>query len=59
MAAAATLIGIVSVASGLGGSLVLDTPAGPTIVCAAALLFLAGRLAGLMPQAGRRGGTSR
>jgi zinc transport system permease protein len=58
MAPAATLIGDVSVASGLGGSLVLDTPAGPTIVCAAALLFLAGRLAGLIPQRLRREPTS-
>ena len=39
MAALAALVGCVAVAVGLGGSLVWDTPSGPSIVVAAALLF--------------------
>lgn len=39
MAALAALIGVLSVAGGLGGSLVFDTPAGPTIVIALAGFF--------------------
>ena len=39
MAALASLAGCVAVAGGLGGSLVWDTPSGPSIVVAAALLF--------------------
>ena len=39
MALLAALIGLLSVALGLGASLYLDTPSGPSIVTAAALLF--------------------
>jgi zinc transport system permease protein len=39
MALLAAVIGGVAVASGLGGSLVLDTPAGPSIVVSALILF--------------------
>lgn len=39
MAIAATLIGLASVVLGLGASLMLDTPTGPTIVSAATGLF--------------------
>ncbi|HRO15252.1 MAG TPA: metal ABC transporter permease, partial [Paracoccus sp. (in: a-proteobacteria)] len=48
MAAVATLIGLVSVAGGLGASLWFDTPAGPSIVAVAALVFAA--LAGFRPR---------
>ncbi|RIA55028.1 metal ABC transporter permease [Dichotomicrobium thermohalophilum] len=41
MAVIAAGIGVVGVVGGLHGSLYLDTPAGPTIVVAALLLFLA------------------
>lgn len=41
MAVIAGLIGAVSVLGGLQGALWLDTPTGPTIVCVAAILFLA------------------
>ncbi|WP_323786520.1 metal ABC transporter permease [Thalassovita sp.] len=41
MAVIAGLIGAVSVLGGLQGALIFDTPTGPTIVCLAALLFLA------------------
>lgn len=40
MAAWAVLVGAISVAAGLGGSLRYDTPAGPSIVVAAFALFL-------------------
>jgi zinc transport system permease protein len=40
MAIAASLIGVIAVIAGLFGSLRLDTPAGPSIVVAALLLFL-------------------
>ena len=39
MALLAILAGLVSVAAGLWGSLHFDTPAGPTIVLAASILF--------------------
>ncbi|MCB2095929.1 MAG: metal ABC transporter permease [Rhodobacteraceae bacterium] len=42
MAAGATGVGIVSVLGGLWGSLRFDTPAGPSIVVAAAFLFVLG-----------------
>ena len=42
MAIISTLIGVVSVIAGLGGSLAWDLPAGPTIVLVAGLFFLAG-----------------
>jgi len=44
MALIATLVGAVAVMIGLLGSLLLDTPAGPSIVTAAAILFLLGQL---------------
>jgi zinc transport system permease protein len=40
MAVLAALAGVISVAAGLSGSLAFDTPSGPSIVCAAALMFL-------------------
>jgi zinc transport system permease protein len=45
MAALAAVAGALAVALGLGASLAWDTPAGPSIVVAAALLFFL-RLAG-------------
>ena len=42
MALGATLTGAVAVAAGLGLSLRFDTPAGPSIVVAAAALFALG-----------------
>lgn len=50
MAALAALAGGLAVAGGLAGSLRFDTPAGPSVVVAAALLFA---LTGLVPRAGR------
>ncbi|PLX35295.1 MAG: hypothetical protein C0605_10605 [Hyphomicrobiales bacterium] len=47
MAVAAALIGIAAVAGGMGASLRLDTPAGPSIVTAAFLLFLLSQWPGL------------
>ncbi|MDD3448651.1 MAG: zinc ABC transporter permease subunit ZnuB [Gammaproteobacteria bacterium] len=49
MAALAALAGCLAVAGGLAGSLRLDTPAGPSVVVAAALLFA---LTGLVPRRG-------
>ncbi len=42
MAAGAVAVGILAVAGGLGGSLAWDTPAGPSIVTAAAVLYALG-----------------
>ena len=42
MAGVATLLGMVSVAAGLAGSAGFDTPAGPSIVLAALILFVLG-----------------
>ena len=39
MAISATILGVVSAIAGLRAAFVLDTPAGPTIVCTAAILF--------------------
>ena len=44
MALIATLIGALAVAGGLLASLLLDTPAGPSIVASAAVLFLVGQI---------------
>lgn len=44
MAALASLIGCLAVVGGLAGSFLWDTPAGPSIVVAACLLFVAGFL---------------
>lgn len=49
MAALAALAGCLAVAGGLAGSLRLDTPAGPSVVVAAALLFA---FTGLVPRRG-------
>jgi len=46
MAVVATLIGASSGLAGLGASLWLDTPAGPSIVCATAVAFALARVAG-------------
>ncbi|CUH65194.1 High-affinity zinc uptake system membrane protein ZnuB [Thalassovita autumnalis] len=40
MALVAAAIGVASVIGGLQGALIFDTPAGPSIVCVAALIFL-------------------
>lgn len=50
MAVLAALAGGLAVTGGLAGSLRFDTPAGPSVVVAAALLFA---LTGLVPRAGR------
>jgi zinc transport system permease protein len=47
MAVLAAVIGAVAVAAGILGSLTFDTPAGPSIVVATAILFT---LSVLMPQ---------
>ena len=47
MAAIAAGVGGLAVTAGLGGSLQLDTPAGPSVVVAAAILFA---VTGLLPQ---------
>lgn len=52
MAAAAAAIGVIAVLAGLAASLRLDTPGGPSIVVAAALLFVLSFAAG--PLLGRR-----
>jgi len=44
MAAFAAAIGCVAVAGGLGFSVVVDAPSGPSIVCAAVVMFLVSRL---------------
>ncbi len=44
MAVAAGIIGSIASMAGLKAAFVFDTPTGPTIVCAAALLFLAGNI---------------
>lgn len=50
MALAAGVIGVLSVAVGLRAAYVMDTPAGPSIVCVAALVFLSSSLfKGLRP----------
>ena len=48
MAIGAALIGAASALGGLWGALVLDTPTGPTIVCTAALIFLASTALGMV-----------
>ncbi len=48
MALIAAVIGCVSAAVGLRAAYVLDTPAGPSIVCVAALIFTASTLAGAL-----------
>jgi zinc transport system permease protein len=50
MAALAALAGGLAVTGGLAGSLSFDTPAGPSVVVAAALIFA---LTGLVPRTGR------
>lgn len=52
MAAAAAAIGALAALGGLHGAFLLDTPAGPTIVCAAALCFAASRLYPVSRRAG-------
>ena len=44
MAIVAVLFGIISAAGGLGASLQWDTPAGPSIVLAAFVIFLVARI---------------
>ena len=52
MALLASLIGMLAVCGGLFGSFQWDTPAGPTIVLSACLLFL---LSFILPRRWRRG----
>ena len=47
MAVIAAVIGAVSAIAGLRGAYIFDTPAGPTIVCVAAILFALSNLLGL------------
>ena len=55
MAVLAAIIGVASVLGGLQGALIWDTPTGPSIVCLAALIFLAVSLGDLLRNAkGRR-----
>lgn len=55
MAAIAVLTGALAVLAGVGGSLVWDTPAGPSIVVAATVLFVLAVAAGEALRLGRRG----
>lgn len=48
MATLAALAGSVAVLSGLRGAMILDTPAGPSIVCAAAAIFAVSSLLALV-----------
>ncbi|WP_441295066.1 metal ABC transporter permease [Leisingera sp. JC1] len=50
MAVIAGLLGMLAATGGLQLAFVLDTPAGPSIVCLAAGLFAASSLAGLLLQ---------
>lgn len=52
MAAIAALIGVIAVVAGLSGSLVWNTPSGPSITVAALMIFLASLVR--LPQAGRK-----
>lgn len=52
MAVIAAAIGAVSVVAGLRAAYVLDTPAGPSIVCVAAILFACFSLIGMQGQRG-------
>ena len=54
MVGAATLVGIVSVAAGLFGSLQWDLPAGPAIVLVASAIFFAGLLVPARRRPGRQ-----
>jgi zinc transport system permease protein len=51
MALYAALIGVISVFIGIAASLYLDTPAGPSIVFASAVLFFSSQLARLLKTA--------
>lgn len=55
MALGATAAGVIAVTTGLQSSLRLDTPAGPSVVVAAAILFAASLLPGLRPRRRRDG----
>ena len=48
MAILAAAIGALAVVAGLQGALLLDSPAGPSIVCAAALIFVLSNLGALL-----------
>ncbi len=52
MAFGAAAIGSVAALGGLGGAYLADTPAGPSIVCAAALVFVVTALLGLLIRRG-------
>ena len=52
MAVIATAIGAISAVAGLQGAYVLDTPAGPSIVCVAAILFAGLNLIGWRNRSG-------
>jgi len=51
MAVLASLLGCIAVTGGLGGSMFLDTPSGPSVVVCAAVLFLFSLLWGARPGA--------
>jgi len=59
MAALAAAAGSAAVVAGLGGSLVWNTPSGPSIVVAAALIFLASLVPGRMRRGAAGGGGMR
>jgi len=52
MALGAAGIGSLSVIAGLWGAYLFDTPAGPSVVCVAAVFFAATSLVGLRKPAG-------
>ncbi len=54
MAFIAAVIGAASAVVGLRGAYLFDTPAGPTIVCVAAIIFAALSIVGLTKQASQR-----
>lgn len=54
MAAGAAIIGALSALGGMQAAWALDTPAGPTIVCVAAILFAAASLADMLRGFARR-----
>ncbi|ARJ68830.1 metal ABC transporter permease [Paracoccus contaminans] len=55
MVALTALAGVAATLGGLGAAWRLDTPSGPTIICAAAALFALGTAAGAIRQAVQRG----
>ncbi|MFO8125496.1 metal ABC transporter permease, partial [Yoonia sp.] len=52
MAGIAAVIGAISAVAGLQGAYLFDTPAGPSIVCVAAILFAGLNLVGWRSKSG-------